>query len=128
VRRIPDFMSLSAAAGLSSALCAAEAMILGPGCVEPDKTILICAFPGTLQLMLVSAALHVGARVFVTSETLANRRLLEYGLGLPESQILGSVESEATWKSLARLMETGTVDVAINICGLALDKVHGQSR
>jgi acyl transferase domain-containing protein/NADPH:quinone reductase-like Zn-dependent oxidoreductase/NAD(P)-dependent dehydrogenase (short-subunit alcohol dehydrogenase family) len=122
IRRIPDFMSLSAAAGLSSALCAAEAMILGPGCVEPGETVLICAFPGTLQLMLVSAALHAGARVLVTSETLANRRLLEYGLDIPESQILGPVQSEGTWKSLGRLTEAGTVDVAINMCGLALDK------
>lgn len=122
VRRIPDFMSLSVAASLPSALCAIESMILGPSCVEPHETILICAFPGTLQLMLVSAALQVGARVFVTSETMANRRILEYGLGVPDDQILGSVQAESTWKSLHRLAKAGTVDVAINISGLAVDR------
>lgn len=122
VRRIPDFMSTGLAAGLSSALCAAETTILGPGKLEAGETVLICAFPSILQLMLVSAALQVGARVFVTTETAANRRLLEHGLGVPDDQILGSVQSESTWKILKNLTAEGTVDVTINSCGLGFEQ------
>lgn len=84
VRRVPNFMSLSVAAALPSALCAAESMMIGCSKLQPHETILICGLPGTLQQTLISFATHIGADIFVTSETPPNRRLLEDCFGIQE--------------------------------------------
>lgn len=122
VQKVPEFMSLATTAGLPTALCAAEAMLVGSVRLQAGETILVCSLPGTLQQTLVSFATHMGARVFVTSETKSNRRLLEDVFNLPEDQILGSVHSEATWKTLKCIAGVGGVDVVVNTFGDAIEQ------
>ena len=122
VRQIPKFMSMSVAAGLPSALCTVEALMTGAGNLQSGENVLICTMPGNIQQALISFANHVGANVFVTTETPANRRLLEDCFDIPEERILGSLRSEATWKTLKCLVGTDGVDVVINTIGDALEQ------
>lgn len=122
VRQIPKFMSTSVATGLPSALCTVEALMTGAGNLQSGESILICAMPGHVQQALVSFANHVGANVFVTSETPGNRRLLEECFDIPKEHILGSLSSEATWKTLKCLVGNEGIDVVINTVGNALEQ------
>ncbi|ORX96602.1 hypothetical protein BCR34DRAFT_497625 [Clohesyomyces aquaticus] len=122
VRRIPNSMSLNVATGLPSALCTAQAALIGSANLQPGETVLICAFPGVLQQILIRIATHVGARVLVTTETGSNRRILEQNFSIPGEYTFGSVLSDTTWKTLECIGAPHGVDVIVDEIGDAKEQ------
>ncbi|KAE8373903.1 hypothetical protein BDV26DRAFT_296514 [Aspergillus bertholletiae] len=112
--QIPYSLSFQEAASLPTAFLTAYYALVRTARLERDQSVLIHAAAGEAGQASIMLAQHIGAKVYVTAGSPAERGLLILKYGLPAEHIFSSADSSFSAAVLSATQGRG-VDVVVNL-------------
>lgn len=112
--QIPSSLSFQEAVSLPTAFLAAYYALVRAARLERDQSLLIHAAAGDIGQASIMLAKHIGAKVYATAGSPAERGLLISKYGLPAEHIFNSSDSSFSTAVLSTTQGRG-VDVVLNL-------------
>ena len=111
-QRIPESLSIQQGASIPLAYCTAYLALIKTAKLKSHESVLIHDSPDGIDQAVAEIALHLGAKVFILTNSLEKRALMIENLHIAEAHIL-AIDNLELPKSLMRLTEENGVDVVI---------------
>lgn len=111
--KTPGWMPTTVAASIPHAYVTAYHCIMGIASLERGQSILIQTASGGVGQAAIQLAQHVGAAIFCTVSTAAERKLIMDDYGIPENQIFSSQKGSLK-QGIMRLTNGKGVDLVLN--------------
>ncbi|GKZ37768.1 type I Iterative Polyketide synthase (PKS) [Aspergillus brasiliensis] len=113
VIRIPDSMSMEAAASIPVAYCTAVLSLLHLAGLKKSQSILIHSATGGVGYACIKLAKYIGAEIYATAGSDEKRKYLHEAHGIPKSHIFSSRDSSFA-SGIMNVTNGKGVDVVIN--------------
>ncbi|RAK83310.1 putative polyketide synthase [Aspergillus costaricaensis CBS 115574] len=113
VIRIPDSMSMEAAASVPVAYCTAVLSLLHLASLRKSQSVLIHSATGGVGFACIKLAKYIGAEIFATAGSDEKRSYLHEAHGIPKSHIFSSRDSSFA-SGIMNVTNGKGVDVVIN--------------
>ena len=111
-QRIPDCLSFQQGASIPFAFCTAYLALVETAHLKRGESVLIHEGPDGIDQAAAAIALHVGADVFISTDSLAKRTFMIEKLHIAESRVLAADNLELP-RRLMRLTKDKGIDVVI---------------
>ncbi|KUL89300.1 hypothetical protein ZTR_03817 [Talaromyces verruculosus] len=113
VTRIPDNMSMEAAASIPVAYCTAVLSLLHLASLKKSQSVLIHSATGGVGFACIQLAKYIGAEIFATAGSDEKRNYLHENHGIPKSHIFSSRDSSFA-SGIMNATNGKGVDVVVN--------------